>query len=254
MATEEMFTSLPTVASAQMSDIICSVQGYVSPSSLGLSVQETLQQVYNLFQSNVILFNAGNPNGVVAGTTYQLCWDTSDNLLWVCTTSGTASLAVWKTCFGTLTNGQVVIGSTSGVPTPATLTAGTNISIANAANSITISATGMAGIGWTNVTGASQLMVADSGYVADNGSLVTLTLPVTAAFGTVIYIQGFGAGGWTIAQNSGQQIFIGATSSTLGAGGSVSSSNLYDSLTLLCVTANTNWTSLGGPQGNLTIV
>jgi hypothetical protein len=254
MAIEEMFTELPTVASAQMSDIICAVQGYTSPSSLGLSVQETLQQVYNLFQSNVILFNAGNPNGAVAGQTYQLCWDTTDKILWVCTTSGTSSLAVWTPCFGPLLDGQVVIGSTAGVPAPATLTAGTNISIANASNSITISATGMAGIGWTNVTGATQTMVADNGYVADRSSLVTLTLPTTSAFGMVLYIQGFGSGGWTIAQNSGQQIFIGSTSSTSGAGGSVSSSNQYDSVTLLCVTANTNWTSLGGPQGNLTIV
>jgi len=95
MATEEMFTSLPTVSSAQMTDIICAVQGYTSPTVLGLSVQETLQQVYNLFQSNIILFNAGNPNGVVAGTTYQFLWDTLDSILWICTTSGTSSTAVW---------------------------------------------------------------------------------------------------------------------------------------------------------------
>lgn len=91
----EMITSLPSVTSANMSDIIYAVQGYVSPSNLGLSVQETLQQVYNLFQANIILFNAGNPNGVVAGTTYQFCWDTVDNTLWICTTSGTALTAVW---------------------------------------------------------------------------------------------------------------------------------------------------------------
>ena len=95
MAIEEMFTELPTVASADMSDIICAVQGYVSPTVLGLSVQETLQQVYNLFQSNIILFNAGDPNGSVAGTTYQFLWDTADSILFICTTSGTSSTAVW---------------------------------------------------------------------------------------------------------------------------------------------------------------
>ena len=95
MAVEQMFTELPTVGSASMSDIICAVQGYSSPSALGLSVQETLQQVYNLFQSNIILAYPGNPNGNLAGTTYQLCWDTVDSILWVCTTSGTASTAVW---------------------------------------------------------------------------------------------------------------------------------------------------------------
>jgi hypothetical protein len=92
---KEMFTVLPTVSTAQLSDIICAVTGYVSPSNPGLSVQESLQQIYTLFQSNIILFNAGNPNGAVAGTTYQFCWDTTDSILWICTTSGTATTAVW---------------------------------------------------------------------------------------------------------------------------------------------------------------
>lgn len=95
MATEQMFTSLPTTANAQMTDITCAVQGYTSPSNLGLSVQETWQQVYNLFSLNLIQYYAGNPNGFVAGTTYQFCWDTVDKILFVCTTSGNAATAVW---------------------------------------------------------------------------------------------------------------------------------------------------------------
>jgi hypothetical protein len=95
MGLEQMFTELPSVGSASMSDVICAVQGYSGPSTLGLSVQETLQQVYNLFQSNIILSYPGDPNGNLAGTTYQLCWDTVDSILWVCTISGTESTAVW---------------------------------------------------------------------------------------------------------------------------------------------------------------
>jgi hypothetical protein len=105
----EMITSLPSVTSANMSDIIYAVQGYVSPSNLGLSVQETLQQVFNLFQSNIILYNAGNPNGVVAGMTYQLLWDTVDLILWVCTTSGTATTAIWTECINPQSNWVDVI-------------------------------------------------------------------------------------------------------------------------------------------------
>jgi hypothetical protein len=95
MAIEKKFTELPEAATAGMSDIICAVQGYISPSVLGISVQETLQQVYDLFQANVILFYSGNPNGFVAGTTFQLCWDTVNEIMYVCTTSGTSSTAVW---------------------------------------------------------------------------------------------------------------------------------------------------------------
>jgi len=44
---------------------------------------------------------AGNPNGNVAGyaatstTPPSTCWDTTDGLLWICTTSGSASTAGW---------------------------------------------------------------------------------------------------------------------------------------------------------------
>jgi hypothetical protein len=98
MAIEERFTELPTVSSSTMSDIICAVQGYVSPSNLGLSTQQSLQSVYNLFQASVVLTNSGNPNGVVAGNVYQLCWDSLEDILWVCTTSGTVTTAVWQQC------------------------------------------------------------------------------------------------------------------------------------------------------------
>lgn len=42
---------------------------------------------------------AGNPNGNVAGVKVgDLCWDTLDNYLYVCSTAGTATTAVWKEC------------------------------------------------------------------------------------------------------------------------------------------------------------
>ena len=97
----ERFTDLPQVASAQLTDIICAVQGYSSPTSLGLSVQETLQQIFNLFQSNIILYYPGNPNGFVAGTTYQFLWDTVHNQLWIVTASGSDLTAIWTPAFNT---------------------------------------------------------------------------------------------------------------------------------------------------------
>ena len=152
-----------------------------------------------------------------------------------------------------LTNGQLIIGSTGATPAVATLSAGPGISIANGAGTITISGTG-SGIGWTNVTGTTQAGAADSGYVSANASLVTITLPATAAFGTAFSIIGSGAGGWKIAQNAGQNIQVGNLSSTVGVTGSVASTNQFDSIDLLCTVANTTWTTLGGTQGNLTIV
>jgi hypothetical protein len=232
MAIEEMFTSLPTVATAQMTDIICAVQGYVSPSSLGLSVQETLQQVYNLFQSNVILFNAGNPNGAVAGNTFQLCWDTVDLLLWVCTTTGSAAGAVWTKSIQ--------------------LTAGSGISIAQSGSNITISAS-VSALAWNLITGSSVTMASNNAYVANNAGLVTLTLPTVSSFGDIIYVTGIGSGSWRIVYGSGQYIQVGHTASTTTTG-NVGSSNTFDAIDLVCTVANTSWQAFNGPQGNLTIV
>ena len=161
--------------------------------------------------SGVILSNAGNPNGVVAGTTYQLCWDTVDLVLWVCTTSGTATTAVWTECINPQSN-------------------------------------------WINQTTTPVNLVADKKYVTNNGAtLTTFTLPATSAFGTTIEIAGFSAGGWTLAQNSGQSINFGNKATTTGVGGSLSSSNENDYIRLLCVTANTTWNVVGS-IGNITII
>lgn len=144
------------------------------------------------------------------------------------------------TFLGPLTNGQLLIGSTGADPVPAAVTAGGGISITNAAGSITISATG-GGFPWTNVTGTSQSMATDNGYIANNASLVTLTLPTTAAIGTVQSVAGNGAGGWKVAQNSSQNIHFGNQTTTTGVGGSLASTNQYDQVTLLCTVANTTW-------------
>jgi len=146
-----------------------------------------------------------------------------------------------------MTNGQIVIGSTSATPVPATITAGAGITVTNGPGSITIDSTGGSGATWTSVTGTSATMVAGDGYISNNAALVTLTLPATADVGSLLYIQGYGAGGWRVAQGAGQQVFIGSTSSTVGASGSTSSVNRYDSMTLVCVSADTVWCALGGP-------
>lgn len=113
---------------------------------------------------------------------------------------------------------------------------------------------GSASFSWNNVTTASATMAAYNGYVANDGAtLVTLTLPTTAAFGSTIQVQGLGSGLWKIAQNSGQSILFNSVTSTTGATGTVSSTSQYDSITLLCVVANTTWVATLY-TGNLSVV
>ena len=233
MAVDERFTDLPTTSNAQMSDIICAVQSYVSPSNLGLSVQETLGQIFSLFQTNIILYYAGNPNGLLAGTTYQFCWDTTNSILYICTTSGAAPSAVWSKTIK--------------------LTAGTGITISQSANNIQISAT-TSQLTFNNVTGTTAQMISNNAYQANNAGLVTLTLPATSSFGDILWITGYGAGGWSIAQNAGQNIQIGQASTTVGVGGSLSSNNNFDGIALYCSVDSTSWQNVSGGQGNLTFV
>ena len=206
----ERFTDLPQVASAQLTDIICAVQGYTGPSVLGLSVQETLGQIFSLFQSNIILYYPGNPNGFVAGTTYQFLWDTVHEELWIATATGSTLTTIGTPAFNTQSD-------------------------------------------WISVAAASYPLVANYQYMANNGaSLVTFALPTVAAFGTEIEVAGFSAGGWTVAQNSGQSINFGALSTTVTTG-SLASTNQNDYVKLLCTVANTTWNVIGS-IGNITIV
>ncbi len=135
-----------------------------------------------------------------------------------------------------------------------TLQAGTNVSISNPdgiAGNPSISVTGI--MTWVEVTGTSQAIVVNTGYVANNASLVTLTLPSSAAIGDSIVVMGKGSGGWKIAQNASQQIIFGKVSTTIGTGGFLSSTDKSDCITIRCITAGTGtiWEVDRGPQGNI---
>lgn len=97
------------------------------------------------------------------------------------------------------------------------------------------------GLVWTREIPAAVALVSNQGFTNANAGLTTFALPAVSTVGDMIMIAGEGAGGWTIAQNAGQNIQIGNISSAIGIGGSVSSTNLYDSITLVCRVANTTW-------------
>jgi hypothetical protein len=153
---------------------------------------------------------------------------------------------------GTMTNGELIIGSTGATPTAANLTPGPGVSITNGAGSITISATG-GGFSTVDQTTTPVTMVASTQYIADNAGLVTLTLPAVAAIGDTFRIIGKGAGGWLMGQAVGQTSHMGNQATTPGVGGSIASTNQWDVITIICVTANTTF-SVQANQGNLTIV
>lgn len=156
-----------------------------------------------------------------------------------------------------LTAGQVLIGTTASDPVGATLTQGAGITITSASGTITIASSSSTGGGfaWTDVTGTTQTLAAGNGYVTDNASQVTFTLPASAAIGDSYAIVGgvTGSAGWKIAQNAGQIIHYGNIPTTSGTGGSITSGNQYDTITVTCVVANTTFVVRASQGSSLSV-
>ena len=110
------------------------------------------------------------------------------------------------------------------------------------------------GLGWSVIT-ASQTAVVNNGYIANDAGTLALLLPATAAIGDIIRVTGINnATGWQITQNANQQIFFGTAATTIGVGGSITSTSTQDSIEIVCVVAgaSTNWNVLSS-VGNLTV-
>lgn len=74
-------------------------------------------------------------------------------------------------------------------------------------------------------------------YYITDASTVTITLPATAAAGSVVSIVGNGAGGWILAPGAGQTIKVLLSSAST----SVASAEQYDCIEVVCVVANVTW-------------
>ncbi len=143
------------------------------------------------------------------------------------------------TSIGPLTNGQLLIGNTSNDPSAATLTAGSGVSITNAAGSITIASVG-AGLAWS-VISADQTAVVNSGYFCNKGSLLTLTLPATTAVGDVIAVVNINGAAFSkiLSANPGT-IHAGSSTCTVNTG-SLTSTALGDTVFLVAQTTASVW-------------
>lgn len=166
------------------------------------------------------------------------------NGIQVCNSSATGF-----TC-PTLSNGQLLIGSTGVAPVAATITAGSGISVTNGAGSISIAATA-GGFTWQAVT-TNQTAAANNGYFVTSGAL-TVALPAVSAVGDTFEVALAGGTSWTITQAAGQQIFYANSSTTLGATGTLGSTANGDVARLVCRVANTTW-QVVSDMGNLNVV
>ena len=169
--------------------------------------------------SSLIPFSTGLPVGVASSVLV----------------TNAAGAALWD---GPLTDGQVVIGSSGATPVVAAITGGAGITVTNGAGTITISGTG-GGIAWTGIAGTTQSASVNNGYVVQNASQTTITLPTTFAIGDIIAIKGLGVAGWILQAAGGDVIDVGQLQTS--AGGTVTSAANYDVIYVSGLVANTEW-------------
>lgn len=138
-----------------------------------------------------------------------------------------------------LTAGQVAIGTTASDPVGAQIAGSGNITVTSISGSITVSASGAASFSWVAAPSTPVTVVENTGYYVTDASQVTFNLPATFAAGSTMAIVGLGAGGWVLKANTGQVVHIGNQATT--SAGTLTSSNQYDCVEVLCVTANTTF-------------
>lgn len=163
---------------------------------------------------------------------------------------GAGTSAITQLSVGT--NGQVLLGSTGADPVFATLTSSdSSITFTTGAGTLSLQAAAP-GIAWSVIT-ADQTAAVNNGYICNKGSALLLALPTTSAVGAVIEVTGINTAlGWKVTQAAGQQIFFGTSSTTSGATGYLQSTNIRDSIKMVCVVANLTWNVLSS-VGNITV-
>ena len=90
-----------------------------------------------------------------------------------------------------------------------------------------------------SIAGTSQNAAVNTRYIVANAGQTTITLPGTFAIGDVVIIKGLGAAGWILTATAGDTIQYG--SSATSSGGTLTSANQYDTVTVSGLVANTTW-------------
>ena len=85
------------------------------------------------------------------------------------------------------------------------------------------------------VTSSTVATTGNTNYIFDDIGSVTATLPSTCSVGTSVSFADASGNGFTLAQNSGQQIKFGYLSTTPGVSGEISSLDANAVLELVCV-------------------
>lgn len=130
---------------------------------------------------------------------------------------------------------------------------GSGTTTSGAGNTIIVTVSG-ASFTWQIVTSADNPvnLNKENGYISKGAGVVNFVLPAASSVGDTYKIIGY-SNLWTMAQNAGQSIIVGNKTTTLGIGGSIAATMVSDGITLVCITANSEFYE-DGVQGNITVI
>ena len=94
---------------------------------------------------------------------------------------------------------------------------------------------------WQTITTNQNLQDGYGYIVISPAGVLNLTLPATSSVGDTVEVLLRGGTGFVIRQLANQQIFYNGNNSTLGVGGSITSTAQGNYIKLLCVVNNTQW-------------
>lgn len=182
------------------------------------------------------------------------------------TTLGTITEGIWNSDVITVPYGGTGVATmtTAYAPVCAGTTATGNLQVASTGLSTSgyvLTSTGASSLPtfqevpgrvvWSNVSGTSQTAVVGNGYIIGNAAQTTVTLPATAAVGSVIAIAGKGAGGWILDAPGSQVINVGQSATS--AGGTVTSAANFNCIEVVCVTVDSEWVMTNSVTSGFTV-
>lgn len=107
------------------------------------------------------------------------------------------------------------------------------------------------GLNWNRDTTGTIAAAVENGYVCAFAGVTTVTLPAIAPLGSVIEVEGLGAGGWVLTAGAGEVIQIG--SAVTSSGGTLTSAAPTDGVSVVCVVENSVWRVRSTNSSGLTI-
>ena len=132
------------------------------------------------------------------------------------------------------TDGQVLIGSSTGDPAFSTITSsGGTITFAFGPNSVNLEVTNPSGMSWSTISTSTTLQ-GGNGYICVGGGALTFALPPAPVIGTGVTLALSGASSWSIVLSGTQVIRFGYLTTTTGTGGILQSSLQGDVVFLVC--------------------